>query len=180
MPTFDAYFRWLAHVIVIALLSAGLYFAYNFAIQPMFNAFVTGNLVLNKTIVGMQISGVAIMVFAIVALFLGSVGAILVANARAEVNSPFIAITMAGSIVCCFTILNAMIMYMFLAAVGDPLIITYLTAFPLPVDGPLAFTSTAVTWLNSLVHYAAIFSIVWGYYKMFAASVRIESIQWSL
>lgn len=174
MPGFDVV-KFVGHVVLIAILTGVLMWGSD-QIRPMFEALVSTGLISQTAIdVDTVCSYYAVMAFGPVAFIFACIGAVLVANARAEVNSPLIQTSMLGTITCFVSILTGILVNVCVSMFCD----TWVNALSLPISGPLDVTNTMGS-IFSFAHYCGIIIILLGYLYMVYTSLKIESLEWSI
>ncbi len=178
MPSFD-WVKYLGHVALIGILAGVLYFAFDQAAMP-FNALIDAHMVSVPGLAGMSVAKNSIYIYAFLGLVFASVGAVLVANARSEVNSPLITTTYAGSIICFVMIVAAIAFNVAIAMTMDVWMINMAPVLAIPEDSLFWYGTYIMEKMFQFVHYCPDFMIVYGYYNMIIASLRIESLEWGL
>lgn len=166
------------HILLIGVLAGALFWSFD-QIALGYNSMVISGLVSVPAQETMEVCRYAVWAYAPLCMIFAVVGAILVANARSEINSPLITTSSAGTISAFGTILLATVLNVYTIPVADAIII--------PIASALQVTTGSiydVSWLTGnffrLVHYGSIIMIVIGYLYMIYTSLKIESLEWSL
>ncbi len=173
MPAFDIG-RYVFAVIMIGVIAGALMWVYD-QVAPAFNTLIDTGMISH---IGVQTATViyySIVAYAPINLLFATVGALLVANARSEVNSPLIMTDFSGHILLAVTIFVAFMVNFFTSAFLD----TFILAFGGLNITPWG-TESIMNTIFSTCHLLCAISVGVGYLYMILNSVRVQSLQWSV
>jgi hypothetical protein len=161
--------------LLIGITAAALMWVYDILAGP-FNALIAAG---NISHIGVQVGQVlyySVVAYAPVNLVFATVSALLVANARAEMNSPLITTSAIGHITVAATIVGAFLANLVVSAFLDTWV---LTTSPL---GGLDFMGVSGIVLQAFnaAHLLCAIAVLVAYFWMILNSIRIESLQWSV
>jgi hypothetical protein len=173
VPAFDVV-KIVATFIIIGVCAGALMWAYDM-IAPSFNSLIATGLISHIAVQTFTVIYWSIVAYAPINLIFASIQALLVANARAETNSPFISTNINAHIVLAVVIIAAFM--------TDFCVSSYLDPFMIAING-LAIntldTTNILGTMFSAVHVLCAISVGVAYLYMILNSIRVESLQWSI
>ena len=173
MPAFDVV-KIVSTFLIIGIISGGLMWAYD-EVAPAFNSLIGAGMISHIGVQTFTVIYWSIVVFAPVNIIFASIQALLVANARAETNSPFITTDISAHIVLGVIIIASFMADFFVSAYLDPFMIA-LSGFSVNTLDPGNVLGT----MFSAAHVLCAIAVGVAYLYMILNSVRVESLQWSI
>jgi hypothetical protein len=173
VPAFDAG-RYVFTVIMIGVIAGALMYMYDQFAAP-FNTLVATGLI---SVISVQTATViyySIVAYAPINLLFATVAALLVANARAEVNSPLIMTDFGPHMVLAVVIICAFAINLLVSGFLDPFVMS-ISAFSTPPWG----SDNILNTMFNAAHLLCVISIGVAYLYMILGSIRIQSLQWSV
>lgn len=174
MPGFDIG-KYVFTVIVIGIFAGGLMWAYD-QLAPTFNDLIAQGMVSHIGVQTMQVLYFSIVAYAPINLIFASIQAILVANARAESNSPFVTTDISPHVVLAAVIIASFFTNFIVCVYLDTMFISTGSLFSVPALDPNNVLST----MFNAAHLLCVAATAIAYLYVILASVRIESLQWSI
>jgi hypothetical protein len=179
MPAFDVG-RYVVTILTIGVIAGALMWAYDQLATP-FNELISTGLVSHIAVQSQTVIYWGIVAYAPINLIFATIAALLVANARSEVNSPLIMTDFGGHIVVAVVTISALVFNLIISGYMDPFImslggiITNNTA----ID-PNGTAQNILTSAFSACHLLCAISVAVAYLYMILGSIRIQALQWSV
>lgn len=173
MPAFDVG-RYVATVLMLGVIAGGLMWAYD-QVAPTFNTLIGAGMASHISVQSATVIYWSIVAYAPINLLFATVGALLVANARSEVNSPLIVTDFGGHIVLAVVIVCAFMANLFISAVQDTFIMSLGDLIVFSWD-----TGNIMGTMFDATHTLCAIAVGVAYLYMIISSLKIQSLQWSV
>ena len=179
MPALDI-FKIVFMFLIIGCMAGGLMWVYNQFATP-YNAIVAQGIVSSIGVQSMTIIYWSIVAYAPLCIIFSALNSIIVANARAETNSPYITTNYAGQIVLPIIIIISLVVDFLVCSFLDPFMIGMGgIAVPGASIDPNGIVAGVMASMFSAAHIGCDFCIAIAFMYMILTSIRVESLQWSV
>jgi hypothetical protein len=179
MPAFDVG-RYLATVLTIGVIAGALMWAYDQLATP-FNSLSAAGLVSHIAVQSQTVIYWGIVAYAPINLLFATVAALLVANARSEVNSPLIMTDFGGHIILAVVVIASLIFNLLITGYLDPFMMSVSTLVTgITAIDPSGIAVGILTQAFSACHLLCAIAVAVAYLYMILGSVRIQALQWSV
>ena len=175
MPGFDIS-KFLFAVAMIGICAGLLMWGYDQIAGP-FNELVATGKVSHIAVQSMDMIRYGVILYAPISLLFTAVHAFLVANARAETNSPLITTDISGPLIYAAVAIGAMLAEYFVSAFVDQMIISQMG--DLAASSGVFSVPTVMSQAFSAVHILCPGAIAVAILYMAILSFKVESLQWS-
>lgn len=172
--------RYVMAIIVIGVIAGALMWSYDQLATP-FNSLTAAGMISHIAVQSQTVIYWSIVAYAPINLLFATVGALLVANARSEVNSPLIMTDFGGHIVLAVVIIAALLFNLIISGFMDPFIIALGdNAVPSSILDPAGAAANVLTMIFDAAHLLCALAVGIAYLYMILGSIRIQSLQWSV
>jgi hypothetical protein len=179
MAVFDAG-RYVMTILMIGVCAGALMWIYDQLATP-FNTLVDTGMVSTIATQSSTVIYWGIVAFAPINLLFATVAAILVANARSEVNSPLIQTDYGGHMILMVVIMAALVLNLMVSGIVDPFIIALGdNAVPSALIDPDGAAANVMQLIFSATHLLCALAVGVAYLFMILKSVRIQTLEWSV